>query len=86
MIQSNYPYPLPVPNETLWAVQFSERIRTLMERKAPRMTLPKLADAAGLPYHSVYGYVIERKRVPAWVMVKLAAGLGVSVDVLAGVV
>lgn len=73
------------PSESLWAVQFSERIRTLMERRAPRLTLPKLADAAGLPYPSVYGYVIERKRVPAYAMVKMAAGLGVSVDVLAGV-
>lgn len=73
------------PSESLWAVQFAERIRTLMERRAPRLTLPKLADAAGLPYPSVYGYVIERKRVPAYAMVKMAAGLGVSVDVLAGV-
>lgn len=74
-----------IPSETLWAVQFSERIRTMMDRRAPRLTLPKLAEAAGLPYPSVYGYVIERKRVPAYAMIKLAAGLGVSVDVLAGV-
>lgn len=74
-----------IPSENLWAVQFSERIRTLMDRRAPRLTLPKLADAAGLPYPSVYGYVIERKRVPAYAMVKLAVGLGVSLDVLAGV-
>lgn len=74
-----------IPSETLWAVQFSERLLTLMKRKDQHMTLSKLAVAAGLPYHSVYGYVIEQKRIPAWVMVKLAAGLGVSVDVLAGV-
>lgn len=73
-----------ITSETLWAVQFSERVRTLMDRRSPRLTLPKLAELSGLPYPSVYGYIIERKRVPAYAMIKMAAGLGVPVSFLAG--
>jgi transcriptional regulator with XRE-family HTH domain len=62
---------------------FGQRLKRL--RQAAGLSQQRLADAAGLPMGTVRGWEYDRREPLLSAAVKLAQGLGVSLDVLAGV-
>lgn len=66
--------------EEQWLANFGRRLRSVASRK--RMPLTELSERAGVPYYTLYSYVNQARKVPAYTVVRLARALEVPVNEL----
>lgn len=63
-----------------WHHAFGKRLLTVTRRC--RVSLFDLSAKSGVPYSTLHGYVSQGRKIPAYVVVQLAAALGVQVSEL----
>lgn len=63
-----------------WHIAFGRRLLSVSRRS--RVSLVDLSRRSGVPYATLYGYVSQGRRVPAYAVVRMATALGVQVSEL----
>jgi predicted transcriptional regulator len=68
--------------EEAFQEQFSRRVLALLSRR--RMFIANLASMARIPYPTLYGYLVQGRRVPAYALFRIAVALDVPISELVG--
>jgi len=69
-------------NEEAWLSNVTQRVLVLTVRR--RLSLVDLSSLSGIPYPTIYGYLRQGRRLPAYALFKISCALGVSISEVVG--
>jgi transcriptional regulator with XRE-family HTH domain len=69
-------------DEAVWLGSVVGRVLVLLNRR--RLNLSDLARISGIPYCTLYGYIRQGRRIPAFALWRMARALNVELSELAG--
>lgn len=69
-------------DEAVWLELVAGRVLVLLNRR--RLNLSDLARLSGIPYCTLYGYIRQSRRIPAFALWRMARALNVELSELAG--
>jgi transcriptional regulator with XRE-family HTH domain len=69
-------------DEAVWLEFVAGRVLVLLNRR--RLNLSDLSRLSGIPYCTLYGYIRQSRRIPAFALWRMARALNVELSELAG--